>query len=82
MKENQNLKNQLEDTKTTLAINKELLFNYISNQSGQYKINSNKENVSNNIVKELYEENNRVTEKLNLLFNEKIVLEKKVILKI
>jgi hypothetical protein len=33
MKENQNLKNQVEDLKTTLSINKDLLFKYISQQN-------------------------------------------------
>jgi predicted nuclease with TOPRIM domain len=70
MKENNNLKNQLEDTKTTLALNKELLFKYISSQADMGE--------SSSLITELKDENTRLTEKLNTIYNEKTNLEKKV----
>lgn len=74
MKENNNLKNQLEDNKTTLQINKELLFKYISQSS--------KNQEKNNIVSELQTENERMNDKINKIFNEKNQLEKKVNVKL
>jgi hypothetical protein len=70
MKENTNLKNQLDDTKTTLSINKELLFKYIAQQS--------KTQEKGSLVSELQEENKRLAERTEVLFNEKVTLEKKV----
>jgi predicted nuclease with TOPRIM domain len=71
IKENTNLKTQLEDIKTTLNINKELLFKYISK--------SNKSLDNKNVMKELRDENNRLTEKLDKIYMEKTEVEKKVI---
>jgi hypothetical protein len=70
MKENTGLKSQLEDTKTTLILNKELLFKYISSQGGLGETAI--------LINELRDENTRVTEKNNDLYNEKVTLEKKV----
>jgi hypothetical protein len=70
MKENTGLKSQLEDTKTTLILNKELLFKYISSQGGLDETNI--------LINELKDENTRLTEKMNILYNEKMAVEKKV----
>jgi hypothetical protein len=48
MKENQNLKNQVEDLKTTLSINKDLLFKYISQQNKNIGVSHNVHNASKN----------------------------------
>lgn len=68
-KENQILKSQLEDTKITLSINKDLLFKYISQSKG---------NDTSYIYNELQEENSRLNEKMNSVYEEKNKLEKKV----
>jgi hypothetical protein len=80
MKENQNLKNQLEDTKTTLIINKDLLFKYITGQMKGIQLSDKQPNKENNmnLFTELQEENSRLAEKINNLFNEKTIIEKKV----
>jgi hypothetical protein len=65
------LKNQLEDTKTTLMINKDLLYKYISQQ------NKNQERME--LYNDLVNENKRLTDMTNNLFKEKIGLEKKVL---
>ena len=89
------MKLQVEDLKTTLSINKDLLFKYISQQNklSQEKINkrdipsnSNNTNIvtpttsatNMTVFSELEEENNRLTTKINKLFEEKTILEKKV----
>jgi len=71
MKENSGLKNQLEDTITTLQINKDLLFKYIA----QEKTYSEK----NSLITELQEEHKRQTEQMNKIYNEKMALEKNVL---
>ena len=50
MKENQNLKNQVEDLKTTLLINKDLLFKYISQQNKNIGVsyNASQNNLADN----------------------------------
>ncbi len=92
MKENQNLKNQVEDLKTTLSINKDLLFKYISQQNKGHSSGHTQPGYDNktpntsslsttpttNFFAELQEENSRLTEKTSKLFNEKTVIEKKV----
>jgi len=60
----------LDDTKTTLMINKELLYKYISQQT------KNQERFE--LYNELQKENKRLTELTNSLYKEKISLEKKV----
>ncbi len=65
------MKNQLEDTKTTLMINKDLLYKYISQQ------NKNQERME--LYNDLVNENKRLTDMTNNLFKEKIGLEKKVL---
>jgi hypothetical protein len=64
------LKNQLEDIKTTLKINKELLFNYIQATNDD----KNEEKTLN----ELKNENNTLLEKIDAYLAEKRNLEKKV----
>lgn len=56
--------------KTTLSINKDLLFKYI--------IQNTKSQEKNTIINEMKEENSRLTEKINTLFTEKTKIEKKV----
>ena len=63
-----NIKMQLEDTKTTLTLNKEILFNFISQNKSDHS----------EMINILTNENNRLSEKINSLFNEKNLLEKKV----
>jgi hypothetical protein len=70
MKENKTIKTQLEDLKMTLQINKDLLFKYIQQGKGN--------NDNQVLLNELRDENNRLTERINLHFNEKTTLEKKV----
>jgi hypothetical protein len=60
----------LDDTKTTLMINKELLYKYISQQT------KNQERFD--LYCELQNENKRLTELTNSLYKEKILFEKKV----
>jgi hypothetical protein len=57
------LKNQLEDIKTTLKINKELLFNYI--------LSTNDSNNEENTLNELKNENNSLLEKIDAYLAEK-----------
>jgi hypothetical protein len=70
IKENQNLKSQLDDTKTTLMINKELLYKYIAQQT------KNQEKMD--LINELQNENKRLSELTNDFYKEKTTLEKKV----
>ena len=70
MRENTNIKMQLEDTKITLSLNKEILFNFIAQNKSDHS----------ELLKILTEENNRLSEKINSLFNDKNFLEKKVII--
>jgi hypothetical protein len=72
LKENEALKNQLEDIKTTLKINKELLFNYI--------LSTDESNNEENSLNELKNENNSLLEKIDAYLAEKRSLEKKVLL--
>jgi hypothetical protein len=72
LKENEALKNQLDDIKTTLKINKELLFNYI--------LSTNDSNNEENTLNELKNENNSLLEKIDAYLAEKRSLEKKVFL--
>ena len=60
----------MDDTKTTLMINKELLYKYISQQT--------KNQERSELYNELQNENKRLTELTNSLYKEKILLEKKV----
>jgi hypothetical protein len=70
MKENQNLKNQIEDIKMTLKINKDLLFKYISTNVQQSE--------QLNFLNEYKNDNLKLSEKNEKLHLEKIHLEKKV----
>lgn len=70
LKENESLKNQLEDIKTTLKINKDLLFNYI--------LSTNDDKNETQMLNDLKNENNSLLEKIDLLLSEKRSLEKKV----
>jgi hypothetical protein len=88
------LKLQVEDLKTTLSINKDLLFKYISQQNKSAQEKQNKRDIPSNsnntnitpttsatnltVFTEIEEENNRLTQKINKLFEEKTVIEKKV----
>ena len=69
MKENYSLKNQIEDMKITLNINKDILFNYFST-------NSKPEDV--NLLKQYKNDNLRLLQKNEKLHNEKTLLDKKV----
>lgn len=64
----------MDDTKTTLIINKELLYKYISQQT------KNQERFD--LYYELQNENKRLTELTNSLYKEKILFEKKVYIKL
>jgi hypothetical protein len=70
LKENESLKNQLEDIKTTLKINKDLLFNYI--------LSTNDDKNETVMLNDLKTENNSLLEKIDSLLAEKRALEKKV----
>lgn len=70
MKENQNLKSQLEDLKITLNINKELLFKYISTNVQQT------EQIT--LLNDYKNDNLRLLQKNEQLHNDKTFLEKKV----
>ena len=75
MKENQNLKNQIEDLKMTLKINKDLLFKYISTNVQQTE--------QINFLNEYKNDNMKLSDKNEKLHMDKNNLEKKVkILKI
>jgi hypothetical protein len=67
IKENTNLQSQLEDTKISLNLNKELMFKTISNS---YKAET--------IFNDLKEENLRLTNLIERLHEEKANLDKKV----
>ena len=69
MKENTNLKTELADVKTSLEINKEILFKNLNN-------NANEE--IKNYLKTLKKDNERLTENISNLYKEKIELEKKI----
>jgi hypothetical protein len=69
MKDNQNLLIQVEDLRTTLKINKELLFKYITKQGGDN---------SNTIFNDLKAENKLLCDKNEQLNKEKIQLERKI----
>ena len=69
MKENKLLRNELKDVKTTLDINKEILYKNINEQKNEKK---------NKIFTKLKEENERLTKKLEELYKDKIDLEKKL----
>ena len=69
MKENQLLKNELNDAKTTLEINKEILYKNLNEQINEQ---------SQIILNKLKDENDRLTKKLNELYQDKIILEKKL----
>jgi hypothetical protein len=65
MKENNILHAQLEDTQTTLKLNKNLLFNHITDMDPI-------------IINELKIENKRLTEHVEKLYQDRLDLEKKV----
>ena len=69
MKENENLKTELKDIKTSLEINKEILFK-------QLNVNILEEN--KNYLKILKEENERLTKNNSILYKEKNELERKL----
>ncbi len=69
MKENQLLRNELNDAKTTLGINKELLYKNLNEQ-----INEKNQIILN----KLKEENDRLSKKLDELYQDKFILEKKL----
>ena len=69
MKENTNLKTELADVKTSLEINKEILFKNLNN-------NANEE--IKNYLKTLKKDNERLTENISNLYKEKTELEKKI----
>ena len=69
MKENQLLKTELEDAKTTLEINKQILYKNISVQSKEKE-----QNIFNN----LKEENERLSKKCDTLYQDKLEMEKKL----
>ena len=69
MKENKLLKSELEDAKTTLEINKEILYKNLNEQINEQ---------SQIILNKLKDENDRLTKKLNELYQDKIILEKKL----
>ena len=67
------LKHQFEDIKTTLSINKEMLFKLIQQTNPQIENKSDK-----NIINQLKEENNKLTTKVEELFEERRNIEKKL----
>ena len=69
MKENKLLKSELEDAKTTLEINKEILYK---------NLHSDIKDKNQNILKKLKEENDRLTKRTEELYKDKINLEKKL----
>jgi hypothetical protein len=68
IKENSNLQSQLEDTKISLNLNKELMFKTISNT---FKADT--------IFNDLREENIRLTQLIQKLHEERATMDKKVI---
>ncbi len=68
MRENNILKMEMDDMKTTLRLNKELLFSYIS----QNKTDKDE------LYGEIRDENKRLSDKINQMFAERTILEKKV----
>jgi hypothetical protein len=73
IKENNSLKAQLEDIKVTLNINKELLFKYISTN-----INHSEQK---GLLEDFKNENSRLVQKNDQLVQDKIILDKKVLIK-
>ena len=69
MKENQNLKSELKDIKNSLEINKEILFKNLNIQIKDDK---------KNYLKQLKEENERLSNNISKLYEEKTNLEKKL----
>ena len=69
MKENTNLKTELADVKTSLEINKEILFKNLNIQIKDDK---------KNYLKQLKEENERLSNNISKLYEEKTNLEKKL----
>lgn len=69
MKENTILKRELEDTRTTLEINKKIIYQQFASTLNEK---------DKGIVYSLQEENKRLTDQNNELFKEKIQLEKKL----
>jgi hypothetical protein len=69
MKENKLLKSELEDAKTTLEINKEILYK---------NLHSDIKDKNQIILKKLKEENDRLTKRTEELYKDKINLEKKL----
>jgi hypothetical protein len=72
MKENKSLKRQLEDLKTTLSINKEMLNNQIKN------LTNNKNNQMKELIKSLQDENIQISNKNMKLYEDNLNLEKKL----
>jgi len=70
MKENSSLKNQLEDMKMTLNINKDLLFKYVSSNF--------KKADQSSLLSDFGKENVRLTSKIDEYYKEKQNLEKKI----
>jgi beta-N-acetylglucosaminidase len=70
MRENNILKMEMDDMKITLAMNKELLFNYISNDKSD----------KDELYAKIREENKCLSDKINQMFADRSLLEKKVIL--
>ena len=72
MKENKSLKRQLEDLKTTLSINKEMLNNQIKN------LTNNKNNQMKELIKSLQDENIQISNRNMKLYEDNLNLEKKL----
>lgn len=70
MRDNTNLKLELEDVKTTLKLNKELFYSYISQNKTD----------KDYLYDEIQEENKRLTKKIDDMFADRAMLEKKVII--
>jgi hypothetical protein len=70
MKENQNLKNMIEDMKMSLDINKDLLFKYISTNA--------KQNEEISVLNEYKNDNLRLLEKIEKLHNERTFIDRKI----
>ena len=72
MKENKSLKRQLEDLKTTLSINKEMLNNQIKN------LTNNKNHQMKELIKSLQDENIQISNRNMKLYEDNLNLEKKL----
>ena len=70
-RENKVLKKQLEDSNTSLQINKEILYTHLTS-----KKNNTEEFIST--LSDLKKENERLTSKISWLFNEKAELAKNI----